>query len=65
MGDTNERAARFKASRRAKGLVQCNVWVPAKVAADFKRAAELACENHALTIGRMVDGKTGRMRGMK
>ena len=60
-----ERAQRHKERQAEKGLVQFNVWLPAHVAPDFKRAAELAVADPRLSV-RMWNTKTGRtVRGIK
>jgi hypothetical protein len=60
-----ERARRFKAKQAGEGRTQLNIWVPTHVVAEFKRAAELIVENPHLTIGRLTDAKTGRLRGLE
>ena len=60
-----QRQTRFRRKLAELGYVQVNVWVPASAAPGFKRAAELASENPDLEIGRMVDTRTGKLRGMK
>jgi hypothetical protein len=60
-----ERARRHKERQADRGLVQFNVWLPARVVAEFKRAAELVTETPYLTIGRLTDTRTGRLKGLK
>jgi hypothetical protein len=60
-----ERARRYKASLAERGLIQVNVWLPAAVASDFKRAAELVANDPHLTVARLMDRRTGRLRGLK
>lgn len=60
-----ERQARARAKREAAGLVQVNLWIPAHAVADFQRAAELIKLDQKLTVARLVDRNTGKLRGMK
>jgi hypothetical protein len=60
-----ERAARFRESMAAQGYVQVAMWVPAAAVADMNRAAQLMRENPKLTVGRLTDTTTGRLRGLK
>lgn len=62
---TANRSRKFKAQMADRGLVQCNIWVPASAMAEFKRAAELARDNPDLTVARLVDTRTGKLRGLK
>jgi hypothetical protein len=62
---STQRAARLKERRAEAGLVQCNLWVPAGALAELKRAAELSRENPNLAVARLVDTRTGRLRGLK
>lgn len=45
------RARALKARRSEAGMVQCNVWVPAEHADDFKRAALLIREDPSRRLG--------------
>lgn len=60
-----QRQARARAKREANGLVQVNLWIPAHAVADFQRAAELIKLDQKLTVARLVDRDTGKLRGMK
>jgi hypothetical protein len=60
-----ERQAKHRAARDAAGLVQCNVWLPAGAVAEFKVAAELIRDNPHLAVARLVDTRTGKLRGLK
>ena len=60
-----QRQTRFRQKMAELGYVQVNVWVPASAAPSFKRASELVSENPDLEIGRMVNVRTGKLRGMK
>jgi hypothetical protein len=60
-----ERQAKLRKARADAGLVQCNVWVPEGCVAEILRAAELMRQNPRLTVARLVDGETGRLRGLK
>jgi hypothetical protein len=60
-----ERQRRFKDKQREAGLIQVNVWVPPSCKAEIERAAELIRANHALTVARLVDTKTGKLVGLK
>lgn len=62
---STDRQRRFKANMKAAGCIQVNVWVPAKAAADIQRAAELIRQDPALTVARLVDVTTGRLKGLK
>jgi hypothetical protein len=64
MATATERARAFKAAQRERGLVQVNVWLPRRAAAEFKRAAELVATDPDLRIGRMGSESTGRVRGL-
>lgn len=61
---STERSRTFKASQEAKGLVQCNVWIPRQAVAEFKLAAAKIALNPDLRLGRMVNEKTGRIEGL-
>lgn len=66
MGLTSaERARAHKARLAERGFVQCNIWVPAHVVADFNRAAELCRTDPTLTLARLVNRETGRLLGLK
>jgi hypothetical protein len=65
MASSADRQRAFKARRAATGLVQCNVWVPAACAAELKLAAELMVADPDLRVARLMDVKTGRLRGLK
>lgn len=60
-----QRQAALKARRIEAGLVQCNLWVPAGCVAELQRAAELMRSNPALLVARLVDTRTGKLRGLK
>lgn len=60
-----ERQAALKARRAELGLVQCNMWVPASAVPELQRAAELMRENTDLTVARLVNRRTGKLRGLK
>ena len=47
------------------GMVQLNFWVPVAALADVKRAGELMRANPHLTVGRLVDSRTGKFVGLK
>lgn len=63
---STQRAARFKAKMIEQGFVQVNVWVPAGVAPDLQRAAELMREapSGERTV-RLVNTTTGRVVSLK
>jgi hypothetical protein len=61
----SERQRRFKAKQIEQGLVQCNLWVPASVVADFQNAADLCRARPGLTVARLVDTSTGRLVGLR
>lgn len=60
-----QRQARLKAKRAELGLVQCNLWVPVSAVPELQRAAALLRDNPALAIARLVDTRTGKLRGLK
>jgi hypothetical protein len=60
-----ERQAKLRQAREETGMVQCNVWLPVSAVADVKQAAALIRANPALTVARLVDTRTGRLRGLK
>lgn len=60
-----ERQAALKARRAKAGIVQVNVWVPQSAVADMQRAAELCRADPELTIARLVNTRTGKLRGLK
>jgi hypothetical protein len=65
MGDSTLRQRAFKETMNKRGFVQRQVWIPPAAIPEFDRAAELARQDSALTIGRMVDVRTGKLRGLK
>jgi hypothetical protein len=66
MGTSNsERQRAFKHGMNKAGFVQCAVWITPAALAEFQRAAELVRQDTGLTIGRMVDTRTGKLRGLK
>jgi hypothetical protein len=66
MGVSNaDRQRAFQIARNKAGFVKCAVWIPPAAIAEFQRAAELARHDPKLTIGRMVDTETGKLRGLK
>ena len=60
-----ERQRLLKARRIEAGMVQLNMWVPASAVADFQRAAELIRDDPALAVARLVDTRTGKLKGLK
>jgi len=60
-----QRQAKLRIAREAAGLKQCNIWVPAGAIPELQRVAELLRANPDLTVGRMVNTKTGRVSGLK
>jgi hypothetical protein len=60
-----ERQAAYKNRQREAGIGQINLMVPAHAVADFQRAAELIRANPRLTIARLVNLDTGKLKGMK
>lgn len=60
-----ERQARHRARQKEDGLVQLNLMIPMHAVADFMRAAELVRANRALTVGRLTDTRSGKLRGLK
>jgi hypothetical protein len=65
-GATNkERQQAWAMQQRDAGLVPVTVWVPVACVPDLKRAAELIRADPELTIGRLTDRRTGRLRGLR
>jgi hypothetical protein len=64
---STERSRAFKANQKARGLVQCNIWMSKAQCAEFKRLFEMLAENPDLRVVSVAtqDVKTGRMRGVK
>lgn len=60
-----ERQAALKARRAKQGLVQLNLWVPASAVSELKRAAEMICADPNLAVARLVDTRTGKLKGLK
>jgi hypothetical protein len=60
-----ERQAAYKSRQREAGIGQINLMVPAHAVADFQRAAELIRANPRLTIARLVNLDTGKLKGIK
>jgi hypothetical protein len=60
-----QRQTLLRARRAEDGLVQCNLWVPEGAIPELRRAAELIRENPALAVARLVDTRTGKLRGLK
>lgn len=60
-----ERQAALKARRAKAGMVQINLWLPASAVADMQRAAELCRADPELTVARLVNTRTGKLRGLK
>jgi hypothetical protein len=65
MASSTERSRTLKERRAAEGLVQCNVWLPRETVAEFVRAAELIKKERDLRLARLMDLRTGRMRGLR
>lgn len=57
---STQRAATFKARKRAEGLEQCNVWVPAELVAEMQQLAAALCANRDLTVGPARNTRTGK-----
>lgn len=67
MATNSERQRKHREAQIAKGLVQCNVWLPPSVCADLRQAAELMQADPDLTV-RLWNRRTGRVvsiRGAK
>ena len=62
---TTLRQRAFKDRMADAGMVQLNFWVPAAALADVKRAGELMRANPHLTVGRLVDPRSGKFVGLK
>jgi hypothetical protein len=62
-----QRQARFADAQKAKGLVQCKLWVTRKTCAELREAAKLTASNPDLRFVSftMQDTKTGRMKSVK
>ncbi len=60
-----ERQQAWAMAKRDAGFVPCTVWVRPGQVADIRRAAELLAADSALTIGRLTDTRTGRLRSLK
>jgi hypothetical protein len=60
-----ERQSALRARRIEAGMVQVNMWLPAQAVADIQRAAELIRANPDLSVARLVDTRTGKLRGLK
>jgi hypothetical protein len=65
MSTSIERQRAFKERMNKSGFVQCVVWVPPAAIAEFQLASELVRQDTKLTIGRLVDVTTGKLRGLK
>lgn len=61
----SQRQAALRERRKAEGLVQVNVWLPAEAAAELAIAAELIRQNPNLRVARLVDVTTGKLAGLK
>ena len=59
------RQAKFRAGRAAEGMKQLTILVPVSAIPEFKRAAELVAADPKLTVARLVDTRTGRLRGLR
>lgn len=59
-----ERQRIHRSKRTDAGQMQCTLWLPAAAVPAFRRAAVLVCDNPALTIARLSDRHTGRLRGL-
>lgn len=63
---TNAQRQQSLRNRRIEaGLVQVNVWVPVGAVADIQRAAELLRAEPELTVARLMDKRTGKLRGLR
>ena len=61
-----ERQARFRARRAESDIVQVAVFVHRSGVSELQRMAELSREsNGTLVPARMVDVRTGKLRGLK
>ena len=59
-----DRAAKFKTARISEGLTQMNVWVPADALPELKAAIALLCADRDLRVARLMNVRTGRLRGL-
>lgn len=60
-----ERQKRLREKRNAAGYVQLNIWVPAAAVPELQRAAELIRAEPWLAVARLVDTRTGKLRGLR
>lgn len=60
-----ERQRAFRLSMEAKGFVQLTCWVPAHAAAEVSEACATMRKLPWLTVGRLLDPKSGRLVSTK
>lgn len=61
MSTSAERQKRWRERMGKTGMVQLNLWLPARVYADFVQAAELCRSNPDLGLGPMRNEATGKL----
>ena len=63
--DAAARQAKWRADRAAQGMVQITVMVHSTAVPELKRAVELMATDPHLAVARLVDTRTGRLRGLR
>lgn len=59
------RQAKWRAAQAAQGMVQITVLVHECAVPELKRAVELMAADPHLAVARLVDIRTGRLRGLR
>ena len=59
------RQAKWRAERAQHGMKQLTILVPVSAIPELKRAVELIVAEPHLAVARLVDTRTGRLRGLR